>query len=188
MPKTATKQAAGVSDAAVRAKTGRGWDEWFALLDKAGAVQWPHKQIAAHLHDDLGCPGWWSQMIANGYERERGLREKHEMPDGYQISRSKTVAAAVSAAYQAWHEKRQRKRWLTDADITIRKATPDKSLRITWVDGETTLEVLFYPKGEGKCQIVVQHNKLPDAKAGERSKAYWGEQLDRLKGLLEEAN
>src|SRR5262245_32830836 len=187
VPKTAAapKKAAGVSDAAVQAKTGKTWAEWFALLDKAGADQWPHKQIAAHLYDNLGCSGWWSQMVAVGYEQERGLREKHERPDGYQVSRSKTLAADVSAAYHAWFDKRQRKRWLADPDLTIRKATTDKSLRITWIDGATSVEVVFYPKGEGKCQVTVQHNKLADAAAGERMKTYWGEQLERLKGVLE---
>ena len=185
MPKTAaTKKAAGVSDAAVRAKTGKTWAEWFAVLDKAGADQWPHKQIAAHLHDALGCPAWWSQMVAVGYEQERGLRQKHERPDGYQVSRSKTLAVAASAAFKAWEDKRQRKRWLADADFTVRKATADKSLRLTWGDGTTTVEVMIYPKGEGKCQVTVQHNKLADAAAGERMKAYWGEQLDRLKEVL----
>ena len=87
--KTATK-AAGVSDAAVQAKTGKGWQEWFALLDAAGARQMSHKEIAARLYDQLGCPDWWSQMVAVGYEQERGLREKHQTPAGYQVSASKT--------------------------------------------------------------------------------------------------
>src|SRR5262245_32820076 len=187
MPKTAAapQKPARIGDAAVQAKTGKTWAEWFALLDKAGADQWPHKQIAAHLYDNLGCSGWWSQMVAVGYERERGLREKHERPDGYQVSRSKTLAVGVPEAYRAWEDRRQRKRWLADADFTVRKATPNRSLRITWVDGATAVEVMFYPKGEGKCQVTVQHSKLADAAAGERMKAYWGEQFDRLKGLLE---
>lgn len=180
MPKTA-----GLSDAAVQAKTGKTWPEWFALLDHAGAAKWSHKEIAAHLFADQGCTGWWSQMVAVGYEQARGLRAKHERPDGFQVSRSKTITAEVSAAYKAWHDKRQRKRWLTDPDLIIRKATMDKSLRITWIDGVTHVEVLFYPKGEGKCQVTVQHNKLADAEAGERMKAYWGEQLERLKEVLQ---
>ena len=186
MAKTAaTKQAGGVSDTAVQAKTGKTWAQWFTLLDKAGAHTWPHKQIAAHLHDDLGCPPWWSQMVAVGYEQKRGLREKHERPDGYQVSRSKTLVASIGDAYQAWHDQKQRKKWLADPNLTIRKATENKSLRITWIDEATSVEVMFYPKGEGKCQVTVQHSKLADAKAGDRMKAYWGEQLDRLKEMVE---
>ena len=43
---------------------------------------------------------------------------------------------------------------------TIRKATPKKSLRVTWGDGRTSLNVSFQAKGAGKSQVVVQHVKL----------------------------
>ena len=33
----AMRKEAGISDEAVRAKTGRTWGEWFAILDGAGA-------------------------------------------------------------------------------------------------------------------------------------------------------
>lgn len=182
---TGNQKVAGVRSDAVRAKTGKGWDEWFALLDAAGAKHMNHTQIAAHLYDQLGCPGWWNQMVANGYEQARGLRQKHEMRDGFQISRSKTVAAPVDALYKAWHNKKVRGRWLADNSLVIRKATEAKSLRITWIDGRTSLEVFFIAKGEGKSQVTVQHSKLPDAAEAERMKAYWAEALERLKDLLE---
>ena len=53
------------------------------------------------------------------------------------------------------------------------KATTDRSLRITWADGKTSVQVMFYPKGDGKCQVVADHSKLKDAKAAARMKAYW---------------
>jgi hypothetical protein len=65
-------------------------------------------------------------------------------------------------------------------DFVVRKATRNKSLRITWVDGQTSVEVLFYAKGKSKSQVVVQHSQLSDAKAAERMKGYWSEQLARL--------
>jgi hypothetical protein len=43
----AAKKTAGISDHAVQTKTGKTWAEWCAVLDKAGAAKWPHKQIAA---------------------------------------------------------------------------------------------------------------------------------------------
>ena len=61
-----------VSDAAVEAKTGKTWQEWFALLDAAGARQMDHKSIAAHLDKKLGVPGWWAQMVTVAYEQARG--------------------------------------------------------------------------------------------------------------------
>jgi Activator of Hsp90 ATPase homolog 1-like protein len=179
------KKSARVSDEAVQAKTGKTWKEWFALLDRAGAKKMSHTAMAAYLYDELGCPGWWNQMVAVSYEQERGLRDKHERPDGYSISRSKTLATPVERLYEAWEDAKQRSRWLKEK-IVIRKGTPSKSMRITWSDGATNLEVNFYAKGDGKSQVTVQHSKLADTKAAERMKAYWGEALERLCEELEE--
>jgi hypothetical protein len=180
-----TNKAASISDAAVQAKTGRTWQEWFAILDAAGAQKMNHKTLAAYLYEQLGCLGWWNQMVAVTYEQARGLREKHQKPEGYEISVSRTIAVSAGALYKAWKNERTRRRWLPDTPIVIRKATEAKCLRITWKDGKTSVDVSFYPKGEAKCQVTVQHGKLPDAKAGARMKTFWAESLDRLKETVE---
>ena len=58
-------------------------------------------------------------------------------------------------------------------------------MRITWKDGKTGLNVNFYSKGGGRSQVVVQHCKLPDARAAARMKTYWGKTLDRFRKNLE---
>src|SRR5262245_24402010 len=105
------KKAAGVSDDAVRAKTGKGWDEWFALLDRAGAAKMDHKQIVACL-DKYPIGGWWQQMVTVAYEQERGLRAKHQQADGFATGVSRTVGVPVDTLYGAWHNARKRRRWL----------------------------------------------------------------------------
>src|SRR5690348_6214433 len=164
-----------MSDAAVQAQTGKTWPEWFTILDAAGAQNMTHQEIVAVLHEQHGVGPWWRQMVTVEYERERGLRERHEKPDGYEISVSKTIAVPVADLYEAWIDASIRKRWLPDAEFTVRKATPCKSVRITWPDGNKKVEVMFYPKGKAKCQVTVQHGKLPDADAGVKMKAYWAE-------------
>jgi uncharacterized protein YndB with AHSA1/START domain len=182
---TAPGNAAGMSDAAVRARTGKGWAEWFAVLDAARATDTTHKEMARLLYERHQCTGWWSQMIAVGYERERGLRVKHERPDGFQISVSRTLAVPVRRAYQAWQDPERRVRWLEADGLVVRKATANKSIRATWADGKTNLEVAFYPKDAGKCQVAVQHGRLADAKAAARMKSYGAAALGRLKEFLE---
>lgn len=181
----AKKPAGSIGDDAVRAKTGKTWKQWFAILDKAGADKMAHRDIATWLHQDQGVGSWWCQMVTVEYEKARGLRAQHERPDGYQISRSKTLSVPVSNVYRAWSDARTRARWLKDSDFEVRKATAGKSMRITWVDGKTSVEVAFYPKGTGRSQVVVQHSKLADAKLAERMKTYWSESLDRLQKTLE---
>lgn len=177
-------KAAGVSDDAVKAATGKTWAEWFALLDAAGAMQMNHTKMAAYLYEQLHCPEWWNQMVAVGYEQERGLRDKHQTPTGYQIRCSKTIGVPIRVLFEAWQNEETRYRWL-DAPLLIRKATPEKSVRITWVDGKSSLEVYFYPKGDARSLVSVQHRKLPDAMKAEQMKAHWAEALERLKGILE---
>ncbi len=80
-----------ISDDAVAAKTGRVWRDWFAELDRAGADGWDHKTIARHLRSGYGLEPWWSQTVTVAYERARGLRDKHEKADGYEIQVERTV-------------------------------------------------------------------------------------------------
>ncbi len=174
-----------MTDEAVLAKTGRKWNEWFATLDQAGANQMTHAEIARMLHAKFDVPSWWSQMVTVTYEQARGLREKHQRPDGYEISVSRTIAAPAAKVYDAWEKPKTRARWLADPGFTVRKATPAKTLRITWVDGKSSVEVRFVPTGGAKTQVTAQHSKLAGAAAARRMKKYWAESLDRLKSTLE---
>ncbi len=174
-----------MSDAVVKVKTGKTWAEWFKIHEAAGARKLNHTQIATYLYDEHRVPGWWAQMVAVTYEQAHGMRAKHEQPEGdFEISVSKTIDAPVAKAFAAWEDAKLRRRWLKDPGFTIRKATPHKSMRITWVDGRTSVEVNFYSKGNGKCQVVVQHSKLVDARRAERMKKYWAEQLEKLKEVV----
>jgi uncharacterized protein YndB with AHSA1/START domain len=182
MPKESIKPR--MSDEAVESKTGKTWSRWFKHLDAAGAKKMTHQEIAAHLSDKHGVRPWWTQMITVTYEQARGLRDKHEKPSGYEISVSRTIEAPVGKAFKTWTDEKARQKWLP-AKLTIRKATTNKTLRISWEDGKTSLSASFYPKGSGKCQVVAQHGKIPNAKAAARLKKFWGEALDRLKEAIE---
>lgn len=179
-------KAARMSDDAVRKATGRDWAEWFAHFDARGASKMAHPQITEIAHE-LGASDWWSQMVTVAYERARGLRDTHQKADGYSANASKTIDAPVSAAFRAWYDPTLRDRWLPGANLTVRRATPDKSLRITWhaARGDTPVEVNLYSKGPRRSQIAVQHNKLADRPAFEKMKAHWVDRIAALKMLLE---
>jgi hypothetical protein len=185
VPANAGETYAGISSEAVRAKTGKGWAEWFAVLDKAGAAKWSHKEIASFLHEQQ-CGNWWSQMVAVGYEQARGLRVKHQTADGFTAGASKTVAAPVATLFRAWTDARRRAQWLPDAaGVTVRSATQNKSLRLVWTDGTSSVVVQFYSKGTGKSQVTIERRKLKSAKEVSQVKAYWTAALEKLKGLFE---
>ena len=185
MPTTTKTHSPRMSDEAVKAKTGKKWDQWFAILDKAGAKEMSHKDIVKFLNSKHDVGPWWQQMVTVTYEQARGLRDAHEKPGGYQISVSRTVNVPLANLYKAVANEKSRSRWLSEDGLEVRKATANKSMRVTWKDGKTSLEINFYPKGDGKSQVVVQHSKLPDAKAAAKMKTFWGKALDQLREVLE---
>lgn len=166
------------SEAAVKA-TGKPWAEWMALLDEAGGREMNHKQLVDHVALHEGVSYWWQQQVAVAYEKSRRLRETHEMPDGYQISRSKTLAAPVVQVYEAWTDEAIRRRWLPDLALEPRKAQTNKTARFGLNDG-SNIEVRLVEKGTGKTAVTVRHNKISDANASEQWKTYWVEVLERL--------
>jgi len=183
-PKRDLAAVAGMSDDAVRAKTGRNWHEWVRVLDAAGAASMSHRDIATYLYDEQQVPGWWAQMVTVGYERIRGLRDIGQRRGGsYEAGKSKTLPVPVAELYRACSNARKRAQWLPDTKLVVRKATPEKTMRITWADG-TAVEMYFIAKGEAKSQLAVQHRKLPTRAAADEMKSYWGARLDALAGLL----
>jgi uncharacterized protein YndB with AHSA1/START domain len=169
-----------MSDDAVQAKTGKTWAEWFDVLDATGAAGLDHKGIVKVLAEQYHVGGWWQQMVTVTYEQARGKRVLHETTNGFQVSASKTIAAPAPSLYEAWVDETRRQGWLPDAPLVIRKATPYKSIRMRWADGDTPVDVAFYPKGEGRCQVTVQHSGLSNDGEGARMQAYWREALGRL--------
>ena len=117
-----------MSDDAIRERTGRGWDEWFALLDAWEASSRPHPEIARWLREEHGVGGWSAQSVTVGYERARGLRAPGQRPDGWSVTASKTVAVPVERLYAAFGDDGLRERWLPGAELHLRgTASPPKS-------------------------------------------------------------
>jgi hypothetical protein len=174
---------AGMSDAAVKAKTGCPWDRWVWALDKAGAYAWPHPRIVEYVRTKYKVGDWWCQTVTVGYERIKGLRAIGQRRDGgYEATKSKTMALPLARLYGAFSQKRIRERWLPGVEPTVRSSTREKYMRLNWPDG-TSVQLGFYRKGRGKSQVAVQHGKLPDQASAARMKAYWGERLEALAGL-----
>lgn len=176
----------GISTAAVRAATGKGWEEWLSILDAAGATEMTHPEIARLLAEQHGVADWWCQMVTVGYEQARGMRAVHQKTDGFVANGSKTIAVSVTRLYEAWADETQRDQWLGDARLTVHRATPGKSVRARWAADDSPVDVYLVAKGENKSQVSIQHARLTDAESRAALKAFWGEALARLKNYLEE--
>ena len=175
---------AGMSDDAVKAKTGCTWERWVKALDGQGAAEMSHRDIARLVSTKFKVGPWWSQMVTVGYERIKGLRVRGQRRNGnYEAGKSRTYPVAVTTLFDAWADASTRKRWLGGAKVNVRTATAPKSMRLGWDDG-TLVSVYFASKGRSKSSVALAHEKLADKAAGEQMKKYWSERLDALGELL----
>ena len=186
-PKPAERPPLSTSDEEIRRRTGRGWEEWFDLLDEWGAAGRTHREIARWVAEQQGVVplAWNAQAVAGSYERARGLRAVGEHPDGFTITATKTVAVPVERLYEAFVDESQRKRWLPEDQLRERTTLPPRSARFDWGDGRTRVNVTFIAKGEAKSTVALQHERLEDAQEAERVKAMWRERVATLKEVLE---
>jgi Activator of Hsp90 ATPase homolog 1-like protein len=181
-PRTNYAEVAGMSDAATAKATGRTWAEWVRVLDDARAMEKPHREIAGVV-SSLGTPSWWTQMVAVGYERIRGLRARGQQRSGfYEAGKSRTFNVPLDALYAAFANARTRQRWLK-TKVTVRSASPRKRMRLSW-DGNAVVEVAFTARGDAKSVVTFTQRKLPTKAAADAAKTAWADHLDRLSDVL----
>jgi len=175
---------AGMSDAAIKQKTGCSWERWVRSLDYYGAATMSHRDIAKLVSTKYKVDDWWTQTVAVGYERIKGLRARGQQRDGsFRASKSRTFNVPVSTLFDAWVDAGVRKRWLNGANVKVRTATAPKSMRLDWTDG-SIIAVGFTAKGKSKSSVALEHSKLPHRDAVTAIKDYWSERLEALGEVL----
>ena len=194
-----------ISDAAVRKATGKSWDEWFAVLDSAGADALPHKQIARLLFDKgYIASHWWCQTVTVAYEYARGKRVLGRTESvGFEIGVQKSLPLTPAQAWDLLTQPAGRALWLgtvpclrwqkhaayRTAEGTrgeIRSFTPGKHLRLTWQPPHfpfpSTLQVSLTPSGQ-KTALRFHQEKLDSAETREQMRAHWRGVLRNLTEL-----
>lgn len=156
---TVTGRTDGMSDDALAGATGKGWAEWFALLDAAGATSWTHPQIAAWLKTEHQVPPWWCQSVTVGFEQARGMRLPGQRADGtFEVSASTTLRVAQQAALGA----------VVDA-VSVALGAPTsesheaKYATARWkLQGREVLLATANPTNEGKTSVSLTHQRMPN--------------------------
>lgn len=196
-----------ISSQSVREATGRGWEEWLEALDAAGAADWDHKEIVAHLereHSDV-TSAWWRQSITVGYEQARGKRVVGETADaGFQVGVQRSIDASAAEVWRLITSRPEL--WLgggasvafaegeryevprgddaPGASGEVRVVKPGYRLRMSWQPegwpAPATLQLTLSESGSGKTAIHAHLEKLPDAGAREAMRKRWREALERI--------
>ena len=177
--------ALSVSEAVISERTGRGWEEWFDLLDSWGAYDVAQPEASDWTAREFGLDRWSAQAVSINYQRARGLRAVGEHADGFTVTAAKTVGVPVERLYDAFVDESLRAGWLPGGGLRERTATRPRSARFDWGDDGSRVVVFFTPKGEGRSLASVSHERLPDGEAAERMKAFWRERVAACKALME---
>ena len=178
------------SDERIRERTGRGWEEWFALLDSWGAESMGHTELVRRVAAQLRAHalGWDAQAVTTSFERLRGKRAVGERigGDGFVATASKTIAAGAEQVFRTFADPSRRAGWLPDVELSERTISkPKRTARFDVADGTSRLLVTVDAKGPVKSTVVVEHSKLADADEREARKTYWRHALATLKAELE---
>ncbi len=177
-----SKIKATMTDAAIKARTGRDWAGWFSALDRAGAARLDHKSIAKLAGQDMAAGAWYGQMVAVSYERARGIRVLNQKCDGeFSVSVTRVMNTPLARLYAV--ATADPKAWFPKRVFTETSRTRDKYWRGKWKSGR--LEIGFYAKGPGKAQIALQSNKLADVAAVESERVLWKKAIDKLQNMVE---
>jgi hypothetical protein len=189
-PQTSYARAmANQSEKSVLDATGKTWDEWYGILDEAGAGEMTHQQIVAWLYEHAGLhQGWWCQSVTVAYEQRIGRRELGQTCDGdYSAAASRTLAGSPDDVLQRWSGHMLGVREFNGVPL---EAEPTTSTTEKWrywraklVDG-SRVNVTIGGKGGGqgsdKALLGLGHDKIADKAAADDWKAYWRKVLAEL--------
>lgn len=172
------------TDTRIRERTGRGWEEWFDLLDAEGLAERPHREISRRVAAimDMDPLAWNVQAVTTSFERARGGKAVGQKDDGFSVFTSKTLPAPVERVFDLVADPQLRSSWL-DADLVERTATRPRRVRFDHPDGRVAVTV--DPKGDDRCVLSVEHSRLADAGLADKTKAWWRDRLATLATRLE---
>jgi len=192
------------SNEAVLKATGRSWQEWRALLDKAGAARMSHREIVRWLASRLPS-AWWQQSVTVEYEKSLRRRQVGETADsGFQIGVQRTLPFPAPRVWElllsprglaVWLgrtgrlrlEKGARYRTREGASGELRSLTPGGHLRLSWQPPgwakPSVIQLRLLSKA-GRTAVHFHQEKLPDAKAREEMRARWKKSLEQIARML----
>ena len=174
-----------INTESIEKATGKSWEAWVRELDKLGARELSHAELARLINrqlEGMESSGWWAQGITVAYEQHTGKRIPGQLANGlFELAVSKSVSCPRSELFPAivkWFESR--------GELNSREAlkprsteTPKRSnWRCDFADGSkfsATVEDL----GE-KSKLVLSHTAIPTKEEADKWKAYWKDVADEL--------
>jgi hypothetical protein len=166
-------------DEVVRSNTGRGWEEWRALIDTWPGHEDGHAAVAAWLQEEHGVPGWWAQSVTVGWERITGRRLPNQVADGtFTANKSATITLDHDALREMLLDEAGRADLFPGLDPHLRSRPTSKNVRIGLEQGVAEFDLA--PKEDGRVTVTVSHAKLTSPEDVAQWKQFWGDWLEAL--------
>ncbi len=196
-----------ISDKRVLEKTGRSWEEWFALLDEGNVLSLSHADAVKWLEEqNLISHAWWQQTIIGEYEiarskREVGENEKKE----FQASTQKIFPMDIKRTWEFLITHPARTQWLGTVnelplvkgatftteeglECEVRGVKEENYIRLRLIETNdphpTTLTVSLIANGD-RTSIRFMHQKLRSQRERLEKIGHWSSMLSRLFDLFE---
>ncbi len=197
-----------VTSASVLKCTGKNWDQWVGLLNKAGAEKMSHKEIVAYLKKKYKLSIWWQQGVTTGYEIAIGRKSVgYSESAGYSTVASKTFPLSNKEIWSLLLSPEGLSCWLkpfSDFDFQkgqqyeaeggvygeVRTLKKFVRVRMAWTEAEwvkpSILQIYIIPRTSKKAVLVFQHEKLPDGRMRIKMRDLWKKVLIDLADVVKD--
>jgi uncharacterized protein YndB with AHSA1/START domain len=188
-----------VTNESVLKCTGRGWNEWISVLDRAGAKSWPHSELVAWLSSKFKQSPWWRQVVAGCYEIHHGKRVEGRSAKGlYSLAATKLpqkeawTLLASEAGLAAWLEPfatfsfKKGSAYEVDGGVygAVRTVKAPERLRFSWQEepwAKASVVQLGVVKRPGrKCVVTITHEGIPGETTKAKLRARWKKGLEKF--------
>ncbi len=179
-----------LSEESLYKATGKSWAYWFDFLNKIGAQDLSHKEIAIMLNKQPEVSGWWAQTITVEFERQIGRREVGQSCNGdFTASVTKTLPGTMDQIFVIWNEYVIDRVHFNQVSISNSPKTSTSEKwrywRVGLQDG-SRFSIVINQKSTDKVSLAVNHEKLADVKAVEQWKEYWRTCLQGFQNYLKQ--
>ncbi|OQW48897.1 MAG: hypothetical protein A4S09_13090 [Proteobacteria bacterium SG_bin7] len=194
-----------VSATSVKKGTGKNWDQWIEILERAGASVLTRKEIVVLLKKKYRLSAWWQQGVAHGYEVHTGRRIDGQNYKGeYSATITKSFPMDQKTLWKLMTSCKGINAWLKPIgkfslkpnsafEIAgeifgdVRTVVPPKRIRLSWQDldweKKTYLEIHVVGRPNKGSILVFSHDGLKTSAHKEKMRKYWRAAVDGILGL-----
>ena len=156
--------------------TGKSAEEWFALLEQAGARSMTHNQIWRWLADSGAMEaGMAREEVVIAYEQHIGRREMGQSCDGdYRAAVTRTLTGTMDSALQRWRELAgdPLNGVALQAPPKVSSTEKFRYWRARLANG-TRVDVTIYRRPDEKISLGIQHRPFSDRASADAWRAFW---------------